>query len=232
MLLEPWMVRAAGVVTKDKETLGTAVNILFSTDPEGLFGDAYIVVFPNTANPIIKGIIESGVEIAKTSIDKIAPGVEVTIKKGIDEGQSLAEIYQDSKEKKKLSMFYLVPLSQVTEAEAAKKLLLNVNFDAVKDCVYADTSSIAEKNMVFYRAAAPDEGRLWNNTLNFTPIQSFIVIDSSGIKGKVESLVLDSQQSVVTALTVRAVGTAAGKYNVALADFDFKTMRCAKPFDQ
>jgi hypothetical protein len=47
-------IRQSKVVTKDGKSLGKVANIVFSIDPKGLFGEAFLLVFPEKLESYLK----------------------------------------------------------------------------------------------------------------------------------------------------------------------------------
>jgi hypothetical protein len=232
MIVRAGSIRNLNVSTKDEKTLGTLVNIVFSTNPK-LLGRAKLLIFPELSNSL-KGEITEGV--ADLVIHEIANNVplasaKTTIK---DAGDKINEIVQkklSKEEAQRIAKFYLVPVTKMAEIKERQKLILNGALqDVDANCCFTDKESVSDQEKAFYRGNIPKDGRLWPCSLNLVQMQNEPVEDSTGKGGEIEDIQLDISSGTVKNLIVSTIDDGAITRLVNLKDFDFTKMACTKAF--
>jgi len=235
------------VFTKDKQKLGTLVNIFFNTELG--FPEANLVVFPDGPGWVEK---EIGPIIAKKAleiINDLMPEDTTQIAKDItDKGYDAAKsIWMKNLEKRELEAlekFYYIPISKIFEFEDGRnklifkndRIILKVTKGAEEGDAHNDPEGlVSETELPFYQqgrtAPRKETEPLWSIQLD-KPMccHRLRVKDSNGVRGRIDDIILDYKQGIVTDLVVNTIGPNAGEYVVSVKDFDFSTMTYKKAF--
>ncbi len=232
VIVRAGLIRNIKVVTKDNKSLGTLVNIIFSTNPK-LLGRAKILIFPDLVNSLKEELIDAVIEVAGNSIaDNInVKSAKKTIENTTNKVNELVKRGFSKEEAERIAKFYLVPITKVSAIKERQQLVLNEAFqDIDSDFCFTDKQSISEEEKAFYCGGAPNDGRLWSCSLNLTHMQNLPVEDPSGEGGEIESIEMDTSAGIVKNLIVSTVGESAGRYLVNLKEFDFTKMASSKAF--
>jgi sporulation protein YlmC with PRC-barrel domain len=232
MIVRAGSIRNLKVITKDEKTLGTLVNIIFSTNPK-LLGRAKLLIFPDLANHLKGELTETVTELVSHGIADNVPvaSAKNTIENAGDKINELVQKDLSKTEAQRIAKFYLVPISKVGDIKERQKLILNGVFqDVDANFSFTDKESISDQEKAFYCAGAPKDGRLWSCSLNLVQMQNEPLDDPTGKGGEIEDIQLDTASGTVKNLIVSTTDDGAITRLVNLKDFDFTKMACTKAF--
>jgi sporulation protein YlmC with PRC-barrel domain len=240
-------IRNDKVFTKDKQKLGTLVNVFFDKEPGSY--EANLVVFPDgpgwvetELGPLLAG---EAIELIKGLMPEEAAQIGKDVsEKGYDVAKNIWLKNLKKREQEALQKFYYIPLSKILEFEDGRnklifkqdRVILKLTKGAEDGDAYSDPAGLlAETEIPFYRqgrtGSREETEPLWSIQLE-QPMcyHRFRVKDSNGVRGRIDDIVLDSSQGIVTDLVVNTIGPNAGEYIVSVDDFDFDTMTYKKSF--
>jgi sporulation protein YlmC with PRC-barrel domain len=227
-------IRNIKVNTKDEKTIGSLVNIIFSTNPK-LLGRAKMLIFPDLANSLKEELTDVIIDVAGHSIADNIPveSAKKTIENTADKVNELVQKGFSKEEAKRIAKFYLVPITKVSTIKERQKVVLKESYqDIDSNFCFTDKQSVSEEEKAFYCGGVPKDGRLWSCSLNITHLQNLPVEDPAGEGGEIEDIQVDTSCGVVKNLIVSTIGESAGTYLVNIKDFDFTKMAHTKPFKE
>jgi sporulation protein YlmC with PRC-barrel domain len=232
VIVRAGLIRNNKVVTKDEKTLGTLVNIIFSTNPK-LLGRAKMLIFPDLANSLREELTDVIIDVAGHSIADNIPveSAKKTVEYTADKVNEMVQRGFNKEEAERIAKFYLVPITKVTAIKERQKVILNENFQEIdSNFCFTDKQSVSEEEKTFYCGSSPKDGRLWSCSLNLTHMQNLPVEDPNGQGGEIENIELDTSAGIVKNLIVSTIGEYPGMHRVNLREFDFAKMASAKAF--
>ena len=235
------------IFTKDKQKLGTLVNIFFDTDPD--FPSASLVVFPDGPGWVEKELgpllSNQAIEIIEGLMPKDAAKIAKDIKdKGIDVAKKIWMANLKQREQEALEKFYYIPISKIFEFEDGKdklifkkdRVILKITKGEEDGDAHRDPEGLlADTEMPFYRQGRTGERTetepLWSIQLD-RPMccHRFKVKDSNKVRGKIDDIIINYEEGTITDLVIRTIGPNAGEHIISVDDFDFDTMTCKKAF--
>ena len=240
-------IRNDKVFTKDKQKLGTLVNLFFDTDPE--WPVANLVVFPDGPGWVEKELgpllSSQAIEIIEGLMPKDAAKIAKDIKdKGIDVAKRVWIANLKKREQEALEKFYYIPISKIFKFEDGKdklifrqdRLILKVIKGAEDGDSYSNPEGLlADTEMPFYRQGRIAERKetepLWSIQLDRAMCcHGFKVKDSNKIRGKIDDIIVNYEEGTITDLVVNTIGPNAGEHIISVNDFDFDTMTYKKTF--
>jgi len=247
MLIRASRMRNDKVFTKDKQKIGTLVNIFFNTEPG--FHEANLVVFPDGPGWVEKEIgpiiAKKALEIIKDLMPEDTSQITKDIAdKGYDSAKSIWMKNLEKRELEALEKFYYIPISKIFEFEDGRdklifkndRIILRVTKGAEDHDARKDPEGlVSDTELPFYRQGRTGPRKetepLWSIQLD-RPMccHRFRVKDSNGVQGRIDDIIIDYKQGIVTDLVVNTIGPNAGEYIVSVKDFDFDTMTYAKEF--
>ena len=235
------------VFTKDKQKLGTLVNIFFNTDPQ--WPAVNLLVFPDGPSWVEKELgpllAEQAIGIIKDLLPEDTDQIVNDISdKGYDAAKSIWMKNLKKRELEALEKFYYIPISKIFEFEDGRnklffkndRIILKLTKGAEEGDAHRDPAGLVEATeLPFYRQGRTGERKetepLWSIQLDKSMCcHRFKVKDSNGVKGRVDDIIVDYKQGVITDLVVNTIGPNAGEHIVSVDDFDFDTMTYKKAF--
>ena len=235
------------VFTKDKQKLGTLVNIIFDTDPE--WPSANLVVFPDgpgwvetELGPLLS---DQAISIIEGLIPKDAAKIAKDIKdKGIDVAKKIWIEQLKKREQEALEKFYYIPISKIFRFESGKdklifkkdRIILKVTKGDEDGDAHRDPEGLlTDTEMAFYRQGRTGEKKdtepLWSIQLDRSICcHRFKVKDSNKARGRIDDIIVNYKQGTITDLVVNTIGVSAGEHIISVKDFDFDTMTYKKVF--
>ncbi len=223
------------------------MNIFFDTEPGSY--EANLVVFPDGPGWVEKELGPLLAEQAIGLIKDFMPEDAAQIAKDVtDKGYNVARNIWQKKLKKReqeaLQKFYYIPILKIFEFEDGRdklifkqdRVILKLTKGAEEGDAWRDPAGLlTDTELPFYRQGTTGPRKetepLWSIQLD-KPMccHRYRVRDSKAARGRIDDIILDYKQGIVTDLVVITTGPNAGQHIISVKDFDFDTMTYKKAF--
>jgi hypothetical protein len=221
-----------GVLAKDK-TLGIFVNLVFDRESR----EARMLIFPglktgkrlDEAARSLGSLGRSALSTVSYDLYDVAGPASGLVTDVTYEGvrQAQDKIYR--KRQEKAALFYLLPVSEISNLEKDK---IQLEMDSEEYEFFKNMKGTRSDVAFFNDELLREPERLVGISLNLTSIRGLSVKDKESTKGRILDIIFDPIQGVVTHIIVKTIGKGAKSRFVDLTSVDFMEMTISKIFKE